>query len=466
MFSTAVIALLGVLLLIGTVVPGMRLWWPRHGDLVSRSDLGIALMTGAVIAFSVFALQLVIQIRSQRDADARERQADKQALLLLLGRSSDLSGVDLREKDLSHAYLNEKVLRGGILEKATLTEVQLQDADLLGANLRRARLELAHLDRADLRFADFAGATLEGATLTGANLDAATLSPLREGNRLVGVNLNGADLSNASARGADLHRANLTEARLIGTRLAPANLQGANLQDADLEFADLRGANLKGADLSGANLDSIKDLSFAKFDRTTTWPEGFKWPTPPDKGGAKPFCPEGTCTLSKKRNVGDLPPRLNRMLERLATAAGTPRCLPGWRIEQDPYVVLANWRDPRGIARARFLVNLYDDVAGETARAWAQSLHAGVGVRPIASIRADGAATTYAAHYDQYRKGQVRAIVAVWSVRGRYGFYFEGSASPALFPLFQRDFVKIFRVLGVHGEFFPALRGETNECRT
>ena len=108
MYSTAVIAVAGVLLLLGTILPGVRLWWPQHSDPVSRSDLGIALMTGALIAFAVLGVQLLIQIRSQRDANAREDQADRAALILQLGRASNLSDLDLQDQDLSTAYLKEK----------------------------------------------------------------------------------------------------------------------------------------------------------------------------------------------------------------------------------------------------------------------------------------------------------------------------------------------------------------------
>src|SRR5215204_1988787 len=108
MFSTAVIAVAGILLLIGTIIPGVRLWWPQHADPVSRSDLGVALMTGALIAFAVLGVQVLIQVRSQRDVNAREDQADRAAPFLQLGRSQNLSDLDRQGKDMSSAYLKEK----------------------------------------------------------------------------------------------------------------------------------------------------------------------------------------------------------------------------------------------------------------------------------------------------------------------------------------------------------------------
>ena len=46
-----------------TIVPGIYLWWPARRDRGGRSDLGAALLTGAVVSFAVFALQLVFDAR-------------------------------------------------------------------------------------------------------------------------------------------------------------------------------------------------------------------------------------------------------------------------------------------------------------------------------------------------------------------------------------------------------------------
>jgi uncharacterized protein YjbI with pentapeptide repeats len=458
MFSTAVIALLGVLLLIATVIPGIRLYWPKRHDEVTRSDLGIALMTGALIAFSVLALQLVIQVRSQRDANDREDQAERQALLLQLGRSTNLSGLDLHQKDLSEAYLNGKVLRGANLEQAIMERASFQDANLVAANLRGATLEDAHLDRADLRYADLAGAKLHGARLRGVNLDGATLSRLRHGEKFVRVDLSDADLANAQLR-ADLRYALLKEANLVGARLAPANLQGADLSSADLQFADLRGANLKGADLRQAkNLDAAKDLSFALFDGTTQWPKNFSWP-PEIEGGKRPSCMKDTCTLPiSVKPVNDFPPELKTMRKRLATAVRSPGCLTGWRMEEQPTQIEA--RAPRN--RAKF--DIATDPTDDTAEDWARTFQrAKRKVREIPSISANDAANTHAERFVRADNGEM--VVAVYFVRRGRGFRVFGSARPALFPQFERDFLKLFRALNLSGNLFPSLRGGKGACR-
>jgi uncharacterized protein YjbI with pentapeptide repeats len=448
MFSTAVIAVAGVFLLIGTIVPGVRLWWPQHRDPVSRSDLGVALMTGALIAFAVLAVQVLIQIRSQRDANAREDQADRAALLLQLGRSRNLSGLDLQRKDLTTAYLNKKNLNGANLERAELANASLQGSNLIGANLQDATLDGALLDGADLRYSEFAGASLVRAKLNGANLDGADLSPR--------VDLSRANLSNAYAR-ADLRLANLTDANLVGTRLAPANLEGANLSGADLQFADLRGANLKGANLYYAvNLDGAKDLSLVIFDGKTRWPPKFVWPP---LTGELPSCFIPTCTLDPKGSaVHDFPPELTAMRERLARAADSAKCLPGWSVVDRPLKVEAFVPGHR----ASFHMQTAS-TEGMTPREWAQSFKP-ASAEHIPAITAGGPA--YALRFTHVDRGQRQEEVHVWFVRGQRGFHLWGSASPALFSMYERDFIRLFGAMGVEGNLFPSLRGDKDPCGT
>jgi uncharacterized protein YjbI with pentapeptide repeats len=448
MFSTAVIAVAGVLLLIGTIVPGVRLWWPQHRDPVSRSDLGVALMTGALIAFAVLAVQVLIQIRSQRDANAREDQANRAALLLQLGRSRNLSGLDLQDKNLSTAYLNKKNLSGANLEEASMTNASLQSSKLIGANLKGATLDGALLDGADLRHADLGGASLVRAKLIGANLDEAALSP--------DVDLSHANLSNAYAR-ADLRHADLSDANLVGARLAPANLEGADLSGADLQFADLRGANLKGANLYYAvNLDRAKDLSLAMFDDRTRWPPKFVWPP---LTGKFPSCLIPTCTLLRKGSaVHDFPPELTAMRERLAGAAESSKCLPGWTVVDRPLKVEAFVPGHR----ASFHMQTAS-TEGMTPSQWAQSFKP-ENAEHIPAITADGPA--YALRFMHVERGLRQEEVHVWFVRGQRGFHLWGSASPALFSMYERDFIRLFGAMGVEGNLFPSLRGDKDPCGT
>ena len=75
MTSTSAILVVAAILLISTVIPGIRLFWPQRRDPVSRTDLGVALMTGALIAFAVLVLQILVEFRARKDAEARAAEA-------------------------------------------------------------------------------------------------------------------------------------------------------------------------------------------------------------------------------------------------------------------------------------------------------------------------------------------------------------------------------------------------------
>jgi uncharacterized protein YjbI with pentapeptide repeats len=450
MFSTAVIAVAGILLLIGTIVPGVRLWWPQHADPVSRSDLGVALMTGALIAFAVLAVQVLIQIRSQRDANAREDQADRSALLLQLGRSQNLSDLDLQGQDLTKAYLKDKDLSGANLGQAVMARASLQDSKLVGANLTGATLDAAQLQRADLRYAALGGASLVGAKLNSGNLDAATLT---------GVDLSKADLSNASAR-ADLRRAVLADANLEGTRMDRANFQGADFTGAEMQFADLRGANLKGANLLKAQeLELAKDLSLATFDRRTRWPPTFIWPP---QTGTRPRCSEPSCRLKDSpAEVNELPQGLVAIRETIERAAHKGDCLPGWVVEDQRDKIEAH--APR--LGAIFSVSTRN-LPNTSPKVWASESTL-ESPKPIPSVTADGAAKRiYAVRSEDLVSSQPYKAVHVWFfLRGGKGFHAWAEAPPVQFSLFERDFIKLFAVVGIEGDLFPWLRGGEHTCR-
>jgi uncharacterized protein YjbI with pentapeptide repeats len=419
------------------------------------------------VAFAILALQVLIQVRSQNDANARQKQADRQALLLLLGRQRNLSGLDLHKQDLSAAYLNDKVLRGSDLVRAKLKDARLQDAVLSGADLRSAVLDDAHLERADLRDADLAGASLVGAKLSGANLDAADLSPRHLSRHLVRVDLTSADLSDAYLR-SDLRGALLAKATLTGASLAPADLQGADLSGADLSFADLRGANLTGANLAHAqHLDAAKDLSYATFDAATDWPRGFTWEFPHRRCAAakcvttwqfeRPRCTRNICTLPRKRApVFDAPPELQSIRAQLGRAL-TGDCLPGWWIDVQPSDIEAH--APRD--RASFHVSTA--LVGQmTAARWAKTFgHSGV--RRLGGISA-AERSAYAETYADTGARPPLTAISVYYVRRGRGFHLLGTAPTAIFPLFERNFARLFRSAGVAGDLFPTLRGATSEC--
>jgi uncharacterized protein YjbI with pentapeptide repeats len=207
--STSMIAVVGCVVVALTVVPGVWLWWPSRHEAEQRSSLGAALLTGAVVSFAVFAVQLVFDARlrnveERREAEQARRaeqqrvQANRNALQLTVGLQPDLSGIDLRKRNLAGFYLSRKRLVEAVLAGANLRAANLSNADLTRADLREAQLVGAHLDSANLAGANLALANLSGAVLVQAKLGNAELA----GAVLTGADLRGADLRGASVGGA------------------------------------------------------------------------------------------------------------------------------------------------------------------------------------------------------------------------------------------------------------------------
>jgi uncharacterized protein YjbI with pentapeptide repeats len=172
-------------------------------------------------------------------------------------KSKDLTGIDFNGADLSHAILN-----GANFSWAKLNKADLSSAKLRNSNLSKANLSGADCSGTDLREVNLSGSDLSRADLTRAKLQEANLD---------GSDLNDADLSRADIRWAILCGANLCGADLVGADLRGTNLQGAHLIESDLSEARLGGAILRSANLDGANLRKAKlkyaDLSKANLSR-------------------------------------------------------------------------------------------------------------------------------------------------------------------------------------------------------
>ncbi len=176
---------------------------------------------------------------------------------------ANLEGADLTGAILNEAHMARAKLRGAKLEKAFLNDAELGNASLLeavmnGADLRRAKLKVAMMSEAHLEHANLSNAELDYAFLSMAYLNCATLNLTK---------LTSALLANAHLRDADLREADLSRADLTD-----ADLSGANLGGADLSDADLSGANLGGADLSDAMHLTIGQIQLAKKDGDTMLP--------------------------------------------------------------------------------------------------------------------------------------------------------------------------------------------------
>jgi uncharacterized protein YjbI with pentapeptide repeats len=191
----------------------------------------------------------------------------------------DLSGINLREKNLAGIDFRRANLCNADLHQTDLSKANLRKALLYDANLYETILEAADLKGADFRRANMRGlnaqnATASGTVMVGANLSKANFS----GANLTNAQFNGAvlsggaNLSKANLNYAALERANLTAADLSGATLLHANLHEADLsgtrfQAADLSFADLTEADLQGANFTNANLQAA-NLSQASLVKT------------------------------------------------------------------------------------------------------------------------------------------------------------------------------------------------------
>jgi len=216
----------------------------------------------------VFDVKQVMRPRMPVSAAELERVLERHELYLerrpggqrALLAYRDLSGCDLRRKNLSEADLSATFLIGTKLLDANLT-----GAILFGSNLSRADLRNAILVRADLRGAVLRGADLTGADLFDADLRDGRLAVMTRSGDLRDVAIQESALIDSMSRplaaGAEPYEV-ISYARdphtdFTGAVMRSCNLTGADLRRVRLAGADLEGANLSGADLYAANLHDV-----------------------------------------------------------------------------------------------------------------------------------------------------------------------------------------------------------------
>jgi uncharacterized protein YjbI with pentapeptide repeats len=138
----------------------------------SRSNLGAALLGGAVVAATVLFVEIVLNDQTRHDD-----------LRFTIALQRDLTGADLRDRDLSQLHLYGKILSSAdlsgedlsytVLKSADLRKAMLDGADLTGTDLTGARLQGALLFGTDLRQTE-----LRDVYLSGAKADSSTQWPL------------------------------------------------------------------------------------------------------------------------------------------------------------------------------------------------------------------------------------------------------------------------------------------------
>src|SRR5215203_6178 len=127
-----ILPLAGIILFV--IVPGLLLLMRPGPESNRNSDLGIALISGAVVAGAVLYLQARLS-----------SVAEKRNLQLQLGLQDKFPGIDLSHRDLSGFHIPGKDLR-----QANLTGTNLRGVNLSGANLQHAILTKADLRGAKL----------------------------------------------------------------------------------------------------------------------------------------------------------------------------------------------------------------------------------------------------------------------------------------------------------------------------
>jgi len=147
---------------------GSFLWASEIGTTGSRTELGAALLSGAVV--SLMVLVLPESVGESQPVEPSDARVDHAAV------TNDLRWMDGHGIDLYKAYLPHRDLTGADLDKATLTCANLFASTLLGARLVGASLDYSSLIRATLRSTDLDGSTFQGADLRDADLGGAHLA--------------------------------------------------------------------------------------------------------------------------------------------------------------------------------------------------------------------------------------------------------------------------------------------------
>lgn len=189
----------------------------------------------------------------QRQRDDLIRDAVLGLVLLAVG-AGFAAYYDRQLDQRAESSENTRFVRQAVIDGATtkpFLELNLRGASLAGLDLGCTRPDAARAAAFDDERVEAGCADFSHADLSSANLNRAVLRY--------------ALLTEADLRGANLRLADLGGAVLLGARLG-----GANLWKTDLREADLRGADMAGV-----------DLSYACYDDTTQWVEGFT-PAPAD----------------------------------------------------------------------------------------------------------------------------------------------------------------------------------------
>lgn len=247
-----------------------------------RVDLGIALVSGAIIGGSILAAQYSLNARDRYLENLIADSEKRQNLIHTIGMSTDMSGIDLSGMHLDGVYLRGKRLDGAnligtSLRNADLTDASLKDALLIGTDLRGAILAGTDFTGAIMYAADLSESTTRPGTVwLRPDEPASSESKIQhldddEARRLADQIGYAGPLDEARTWFEQLvvRRATFDRALLLGAILDRAELIGASFEKADLSGCSMNEANLALADLSNARVrKEVTDSRATRVERT------------------------------------------------------------------------------------------------------------------------------------------------------------------------------------------------------
>jgi uncharacterized protein YjbI with pentapeptide repeats len=224
--------------------------------------------------------------------------------------NADLSEVALDGAKLRQAGLTQVVLKRARLSHVDLTEAQLTDCSAAGASFEDVTFDKAELltvdfTQARFRRCSFKRTSFEECSLVEAIFEDCQFNETKftdvklDRARLAGITFQGGHWMTCQLDGANLREARLikletyeikaadvdfslveapkhafSDCKLERANFAGANLAGGAISACALAGASFREANIVGTDLSEQELAGV-DLTGAKYDRKTRFPEGF-----------------------------------------------------------------------------------------------------------------------------------------------------------------------------------------------
>lgn len=199
--------------------------------------------------------------------------------------NKDLSGIDLRENNLSGWNFSQQNLTNAKIIGSTLINSDFSEAVMVSGSFSNSTFNESNMSNADMSFASFSSTYFTDVDLRGANLTHGGFNSAK----FIGADLTGADLTNASLSSSSLLDTNMTDSIVKGANFGSTVKRGFTNEQlystASYQEKDLNGIQLYWNDLSGWNFSkqylvnsnfngstiSGGDFSFADLRNAVGW---------------------------------------------------------------------------------------------------------------------------------------------------------------------------------------------------